>query len=264
MDIGDFFGLRRGDEPLRWSLDIGDHVVTPNQFLFGGCGLGAALVALEATSERPVIWATAQYLSYAMVGSTLDLDVELAAIGQHVTQARATGRVSGREVFTVNAALGTNDFHHSRVWVEAPVVPPPEQCPPRRVPVHVENSIFHNVETRLIWGRNYDELDGRPGSPLTALWARLPGHFTPSAGLLAIYGDYLTGGVASAVGLQTMGRSLDNTIRMVAIEETEWVLCELRLDALVNGYAQGIGYLWSETGTLLATASQSLSVKLWS
>jgi len=34
-------------------------------FLFGGCGLASALVALEEASARPTIWATAQYLSYA-------------------------------------------------------------------------------------------------------------------------------------------------------------------------------------------------------
>ena len=60
-----------------------------------------------------------------------------------------------------------------------------------------------------------------------------------------------------------MGRSLDNTIRMVQLEETEWVLCDIRMDALVNGYAQGTAYMWSERGTLLATASQSLAIKLW-
>lgn len=264
MDIKEFLGLRHLDDPLHWELAVGEHVITPGEFLFGGCGLSAAICAMEDASGRPTIWATAQYLSYAKLGSTLEIDIDLVVEGGHITQARALGHVGDREVLTVNAALGTNAFELGGVWVEPPDVPPPHECAPRRLPLHVENSIFHNVETRLIWGRNYDELDGTPGSPVSALWARLPGHLTPSAGLLAIYGDYLTGGVASAVGRQTMGRSLDNTIRMVEVEETEWVLCEMRLDALVNGYAQGIAYLWSEGGTLLATASQSLTVKLWS
>ena len=34
-------------------------------FMFGGVGLAAAVGAMERTCERPVIWATAQYLSYA-------------------------------------------------------------------------------------------------------------------------------------------------------------------------------------------------------
>ena len=63
--------------------------------------------------------------------------------------------------------------------------------------------------------------------------------------------------------MRVMGRSLDNTIRMVQLEETEWVLCDIRMDALVHGYAQGTADMWSERGTLLATASQSLAIKLW-
>jgi acyl-CoA thioesterase len=60
-----------------------------------------------------------------------------------------------------------------------------------------------------------------------------------------------------------MGRSLDNTIRMVQLEPTEWVLLEIKMHALVDGYAQGTAFMWSEHGTLLATASQSLSIRLW-
>jgi len=37
----------------------------------------------------------------------------------------------------------------------------------------------------------------------------------------------------------------------------------MRLHALVDGYAQGVVFLWSEKGTLLATASQSMAIKLW-
>jgi acyl-CoA thioesterase len=112
-------------------------------------------------------------------------------------------------------------------------------------------------------GRSYEEIDGTPGSSDSALWARLPGHVDPSAATLAIFGDFLTGAVANSVGKITMGRSLDNTIRMVQVEPTEWVLCDMRLHALVDGYAQGVVFLWSEKGTLLATASQSMAIKLW-
>jgi acyl-CoA thioesterase len=60
-----------------------------------------------------------------------------------------------------------------------------------------------------------------------------------------------------------MGRSLDNTLRTVQLEPTEWVLCDMRMHALVAGYAQGIAFLWSEAGTLLGTASQTVAVREW-
>ncbi len=81
-------------------------VSTRGNFLWGGCGLGAAIEAMEGTTGRPVVWATAQYLSYANPPSIMDIDVVVANAGRSVTQARAVGHVGDREILTVNAALG--------------------------------------------------------------------------------------------------------------------------------------------------------------
>ena len=82
-------------------------------------------------------------------------------------------------------------------------------------------------------------MDGTPGSPDSALWARVPGHLSPSAATLAIVGDYVSGAVSQPLGRRAMGRSLDNTLRMVQLKPTEWVLCDIRIHALVGGYAPG-------------------------
>jgi acyl-CoA thioesterase len=125
------------------------------------------------------------------------------------------------------------------------------------------NTILDRIEVRIAKGRMFDEMHGEPGSADSALWARVPGHLTPSAATLAIFGDYVSGGVSHPLGLRTMGRSLDNTLRVAQLKPTEWVLCDIRMHALIGGYAQGVAFLWSETGELLATASQSLAVRLW-
>jgi len=44
---------------------------------------------------------------------------------------------------------------------------------------------------------------------------------------------------------------------------TTWVLCDIHMHALANGFGHGLAHLWAEDGTLLATASQSISVRLW-
>jgi acyl-CoA thioesterase len=263
MDAKTFMGLERGDDDHHWSLPVGEHLVTPGNFLFGGCGLGAAVVALEEASGRPTIWATAQYLSHAKTHSTLDLEVTLAAQGGRVTQGRAVGRVGDNEILTVNAALGTSELELGGVWEHMPVVSKPQDCPLRRIPVEVQRSVFSLVETRVASGRTFEQLDGTLGSANSALWCRVPGHQEPSAGTLAVFGDFLSGAVAQPLGRRIMGRSLDNTIRIVQLEPTEWVLLDIRMHALVGGYAQGTAFMWSESGTLLATARQSLSIKLW-
>jgi acyl-CoA thioesterase II len=106
MDSRSFLGLEQSPNPFRWSLPVTPNLCTWGGFLFGGCGLGAAIAAMEGTSERECIWATAQYLSYAKPGEVMDVDVTLAVSGHQITQARAVCRVGQREILTVNAALG--------------------------------------------------------------------------------------------------------------------------------------------------------------
>jgi acyl-CoA thioesterase II len=263
VDARTFLGIAPLDIALSWRLEVTPEVSTPGKFLYGGCGLAAALVALEHASGRETVWATAQYLSYAETGSTLDLDVTLAVSGRYITQGRAVGRVQGREILTVNASLGHGAIDIEGTWVEPPDVPPPLDCPHRIVPPLFADSVLSRVEVRAAKGRMMEAVDGTPGSGVSAFWARLPGHIEPSAATLAIIGDYVSGGLSEPLGQRTMGRSLDNTIRVAKVVPTEWILCEIHMHALARGVAQGLAFLWSEDGVLLGTASQSLSAKLW-
>ncbi len=262
-----FLGMEQTGDDLHWRLTVVPELATPMDFLFGGCGLGAALVALEAASGRRTVWSTAQYLSFAPVGAVLDLSVTLAAVGRRVTQARAVGYVGGTEILTVNAALGEPmEVEAGGVWVTRPDVPPPSACPQFRQPDLFSTSIFDHVEVRLAKGRTFEQISsgpGIPGDPDSALWVRVPGNLDPSAATLAIIGDYLSAAVSQPLGRRTTSRSLDNTIRIVRLEPTEWVLCDVRMVTLVDGFGQGTAYLWSESGSLLATASQTMTVRLW-
>ncbi len=262
VDAKSFLGMERNGEDT-WGFAVTERLITPGKFLFGGCGLASGLVALEEASERPTIWATAQYLSYAPLGATVTVKTDLAVVGHRVTQARATTYAEGREILTVNAALGTGELSSPTPWVTMPDVPDPEDCPPRVMPKRFATSIFNHLESRIALGRSFDQIDGTPGSPVSALWSRVPGHFDPSAATLAIFGDYVAGGVTQPLGFNTMGRSLDNTIRIATLEPTDWVLCEIHMHALAKGFAQGTAHMWSQSGTLLATASQSIAARLW-
>src|SRR3546814_9910115 len=96
VDAPEWLGLEPTHNPTRWILPVTPGISTTQQFLFGGCGLGAAIAAMERTSGRPVIWATAQYLSYANPPSIMDIDVTIAVEGRQITQARAVGHVGNR------------------------------------------------------------------------------------------------------------------------------------------------------------------------
>ena len=257
MDAKTFLGLESTHNPNRWILPVTPGVSTRGNFLWGGCGLGAAIEAMEGTTGRPVIWATSQYLSYANPPSIMDIDVVVAAAGKSVTQARATGHVGDREILTVNAALGHRDVPAKGAWETMPDVPAPEECQ-RRFPLDDSEGMMSRLDFRLADARGWDDIDGNPSRDGNcSMWARMPDVLEMSGAALAILGDYVPFGLGQALGRHAGGNSLDNTLRMVEIVETDWVLLDIRVHAISNGFGHGLVHLWAEDGTLLATASQS-------
>src|SRR6187397_3124959 len=77
MDTRTFLGLEPTHNRFRWKLPVTSGICTGGDFMFGGAGLGAAIAAMEGTSGRETIWATAQYLSFARPGEYVDVDVTL-------------------------------------------------------------------------------------------------------------------------------------------------------------------------------------------
>jgi acyl-CoA thioesterase len=262
VDARRFLGLEPTADPLLWRLPVSPGVSTPGRFLFGGAGLAAGVAALEQASGRPTVWATAQYLSYAPTGSVVDFAVNLTVVGHQTTQARAIGRVNGKEIITVNAALGRRDLDVEGTWVARPVVPPPEESHRRKIPPEFSGTVLERMEIRLALGRQFDQLDGTMGDGRCAFWARLPDQGEPSSAWLCILGDYVPSGVAQALGRPSIGNSLDNTIRVVRLVPSEWILCDIHIQAIANGFGHGSGYLWAEDGTLLGVASQSVIVRV--
>jgi acyl-CoA thioesterase len=264
MDARTWLGLQPTHNPMRWVLPVTPGISTAGPFLFGGCGLGAAISAMEHVADRPVVWATAQYLSYARPPSVLDIDVTVAADGKHITQARVVGHVADTEILTVNAALGTRDLEADGIWVTPPDVPPPEECPARPPHHPGTESIMDRLDIRLADARSWADLDGHPmPDGRSTLWARVPDLLDLSSGAsLAILGDYVPFGIGQALGRIGGGHSLDNTLRVYALVPTEWVLLDIRIHAVAHGVGHGVVHLWAEDRTLLATASQSTIVRL--
>ncbi len=242
MDALRFFGLARTDDPDVLQLPVIPALCSGRGTLFGGCGLGAAIEALERTTGRPLVWASAQYLSYARPPSVVEIAITEIVRGHRSSQASAVARVDGEEIFTVSG------------------VPPPGDSPPRdRLPRH-EGTIMDRLETKLAAGRSIYDLPGPPGDGRASLWVHLPS-LDMSAAALAIVGDFVPFGVGQALGARAGGNSLDNTLRVVTRHPTEWILADVRVHAVEHGFGHGLVHLWAEDGTLLATASQSAIVR---
>jgi acyl-CoA thioesterase-2 len=264
VQIQEFLGLEATHNPFRWHLPVAERLTTPERFLFGGCGLSAAIAALEATTERPVVWATAQYLSYARAGSVVDLDVTVPVSGRNSTQARLVGHVADTEIFTVNAALGTRPLELDHDYTTPVDVPGPEACNRRIPPFPGIDTIMSHLDVRLAQARVWDDLDGTPApGGRSALWARIPDIGPMTAAGLAILGDYIPFGIGQALGVPGGGNSLDNTLRVVRRQATEWVLVDIQVEGIAHGFGHGTIRLYAPDGALLAIASQSTIVRLW-
>lgn len=256
-----FFDIQATHNPNRWVMPVGpDMCVGPpgRLFLFGGIGLASSITAMEGTTGRKLVWATAQYLSFALPGEIVDLDVTVPVTGKHNSQARVIGRVGDREIFTCNGALGTRESEFSDQWTPMPMTPAPLDCP--RVESWVDRKDMHaRLETRLAKGR-YGEArrtGGRSEDGHVLIWVRAKDIARVDSGLLAVFADFVPSGVGHAIGRNAGANSLDNTLRIREMVDTEWVLCDIRIHGVHAGFVHGRMLLFAENGTLMATASQS-------
>jgi acyl-CoA thioesterase len=264
VDALTFYGLERTGDPWRWRLPVVRGLASGFGTLFGGCALGAAIEVLERSTGRPLVWATAQFLDFASPPDVVDLEVNKIVRGNQVSQGRVLARVDGREIFTVLGALGARTFPWEGTWAGCPDVTPPAESQPRQLMRRHQGTILERLEVRLASARAWDGLDGTPAPDgRSALWVRLPPELEASAAALAIAADYVPFGIGQALGRRTASTSLDNTLRMVRAHPCEWVLADIRVQAVTNGLGHGVVHLWADDRTLLATASQSVVVREW-
>lgn len=263
-----FFDLKSTHNPHRYFLPLEDKLCVgpPGQmFMYGGIGLASSIAALQRTCNRPVVWATAQYLSYARPGSVVDLDVWVPVEGRHTTQARVIAHVGDKEILTVNAALGERPSDLSHVWPVAPDMPPPDECEPARLWPEQGSNLNSRMDIRVAPGGRFGagprtgkvSEDGR-----MVVWIRTFEDAPIDASMLAVFADYVPSGVGAALGRMGGGNSLDNTLRIIRIVPTRWVMVDIRISAVHGGFAHGQGYLFAETGELMAIASQSVILRM--
>jgi acyl-CoA thioesterase len=113
-------------------------------------------------------------------------------------------------------------------------------------------------------GRDFEALDGSFGDGRTMIWARIPEVLDGIDGAaLAVLGDFVPMGVGQALGIRGGGNSLDNTLRLVKLVPTDWVLLDIHVHAVERGFGHGLVHMFAEDGTLLATASQSCIMRYW-
>ncbi len=256
MDVATFLGLEPTDDPLRRRLPITPGICGGRGALYGGCGLAAVVETAEAATGQPLTWAACQFVGGATEPQVIDLEFETLVAGRRITQGRVTGRVDGAVVLAALVALGTREFEVEGSWgPRPPAVPPPEECPTRRMKEERRGGLRLRIDERSATGLPDGTITAVDGRSL--LWATMPDGVPASAGALAVLGDAVSAGVAAAVGDDLRARSIDNSIRVVRPRATPWVLADVQVDGAADGLAHGTVRLWSQDGHLLAVTGQS-------
>lgn len=273
MTDTDFLGLVRDDEPGHFRFTVQNRLARLDGRLYGGTAIAVSIAVAEQISERAPLWMTTQFVSTAPGDADIAVLGEVLAPGRRTNQVRVTATDdTGAVMFASLGATGhlredgvTGSFEH------APEVTAPEDSADSggpfiamlrnagvtdlpRLPTDVGFSSvveFREPEVRV-------HPDGGPGR--MCVWCRRRDRVPLSPAMLSFVADMVPLSVAHGAGLIAGGVSLDNTIRFAAAEPSEWVLLDLRAHFAAGGYGHGVAHVWSESGALLATASQTASM----
>jgi len=227
--------------------------------LYGGTGAAAAVMMMEAATQRDAVWVATQFVAQARIGERIDLVAHALAEGKRIAQLHVVAKVDDRIIFTALGATAHPRPHGlTGQYEEMPRVTAPEQS----APLHRDSALSDMAERGFNRNLEFREAAFRTAQPRAmALWARLtgPGRAMTAAGV-AFVADMVPGAIARAAGKLGGGFSLDNALRFAAIPATEWVLLHLRGDVASHGYGHGSFTAWSRDGALLATGSQTASM----
>lgn len=263
ISSAEFLGLEGDAETGAFRLNLRPELCGGRGHVWGGVGLVAAMEALsQQSSGRPAILASAQFLGNHENAQELVLQSELTAHGRSISHGKVTAHLDGKPFMNAFASLGQREAPERGVWVTMPDVPRPEAC--QSIDVDAGGTSIHaHVDLRLAKGSLFGlaegtdtEKDGR-----IAAWAHMP-DLVCDAGTITLLADYMPGGIEYALGINAYGVSLDNTIRFARIVPTTWVLCDMRIEHISDGFGYGSTHLWSEDGTLMATANQTVVVRI--
>lgn len=250
-----YFGLRQQPDGTIVAT-ISEHLARYDRRMFGGTAAAIAVATVEAVTERDALWVTAQFVSSVERDTDISVAAEVVASGRRVSQVRLTATAEdGRIVFTgVGAAADASDDAPAGQAARMPAVRDPDESVTMLVSEDLGDVGWHTeVNVRLAAAGIGDE------PHRMALWLRFRDGKPLTAARLAFGADMVPITLARACGV-TSGVSLDNTIRIVQLVDTEWVLLDLHPHGASRGYGAGSVLLWAQDGTLLGSASQSSSI----
>jgi acyl-CoA thioesterase II len=242
-------------DPCRTAFELAPHLCRFDGQLYGGTALAVALAAFEGATDRPSLWATVQFVSTARHGERIDCSTEVVAHGRRIDQVQLRGTVGDRLVFSALGSTGEQRDGMAGTGPEMPRVPRPDDGRPSPFTPAPDGAVGWHAAVELVDVPLLDAPDGERDRMV--LWARVRDHDETTAAKLGFIADMVPVAVARACGVAGAGTSLDNSLRVGRLVDTEWVLLELVAHAAHGGHGYGEVLMWTPDGTLMATGSQT-------
>ena len=263
----DLLELEQCDASTSFRMPARPALCTPFGFLYGGSGIAASAEASERATGRPLQWITTQFLGSPAPGSVVELEVNVAVTGRASSQTQVSGTVDGELVFTSLCAHNVRPGGDEHVFSEMPDVPPPDECEAFGEPFGLDGtpSFFDSLDRRVAVGTiRFDPEDpgfGQPQDGGVAMWCRIVDDEVGSPATQGFVADLGPLAVCARLGLPLGGTSLDNTIRVVDPDPSDWVLLELGADSVQRSVGHSTVRVWARDGRLLGLAQQSAIIR---
>jgi acyl-CoA thioesterase II len=271
----EFLGLEATGEQGRHRFTVTERLARLDGRLYGGTAIAVSIAATEVATDRTPLWVTTQFVSTVGAGATVDVHTEVLAHGGRTSQVRVTATSAAGD--TVFASLGAaarlrpdglaGEFERqpvvdgpgdSEVW-SSPMVGVARALgiePPASLVAQGGEGFGLSMEIRQPVVHEHPD----PGPGRLCIWVRRRDGVPVTPAIAAFLADMVPMSIVNALKVPAAGTSLDNTMRLGAFVETEWILLDLRPHLAIGGYAHGIAHVWSQDGRLLATASQTASM----
>ena len=260
MIIDEFLELTAGAKAGQWRMPVQRKLCGGRDSIFGGCALAAGIEVAERETGRPLIFATCQFLRPAHLSSVVTLSCVVSAAGRAVSHVRVIGDVDGEEVFVRLLSTGERHYPAQAIHAAMPRVPGPEGLPPRYILGARRGGIRDTLTELAVTDDPRGIMRSEDGR--VAVWISLPGGIPGTASALALIGDEVSTGTSAVVDKDAQAPSIDNTLRVVNPQATDWVLADIEVRAIDNGFAHGIVNLWSREGQLLGIAEQTGALRI--
>nr|WP_070959402.1 acyl-CoA thioesterase domain-containing protein [Hyphomonas sp. Mor2] len=240
-----------------WSIGVDRRLCLgpPDAKHLSGGACSAILVdALEQVTGKPLIQASAHFFKAPKVDDIVTVSLDHHRPGRSIDMATAVMTYAAEPHVRLSGSFGTRHNMGDYQWTPDVEFTPPEKSAEIPFARADPGDLHTTLDMRLA---------AAPRNGRLVFWVRTPSQpMAAPARFLALIADYLPEAIHLSIGRPVGAMSLDNSLRVVGNQLTEWTLCVTQLEAIQRGIFHGRMTLLSERGELLATASQSGVVTL--